>query len=233
MTQWPNYGRIDGPVVMIGFGSIGRGTLPLIERHFEFDKSRFVVIGPDGIPTARCSTSGALSFVKAGGHARKLSRTARQVSQERPRTGVLRQPLRRHLLARPDAILRARLGALYIDTVVEPWPGFYFDKGKGNEARTNYALRETVLAERRAKPRRDDRRLLLRRQSRHGELVRQTGPRQSRSRPRRHRAGAHQPRAMGTSRAAARRQGRPHRRARHPARQEPEAARRVRQYLVG
>ena len=44
------------------------------------------------------------------------------------------------------------LGALYIDTVVEPWPGFYFDKTRGNESRTNYALRETVLAERRANP---------------------------------------------------------------------------------
>ncbi|WP_238258615.1 saccharopine dehydrogenase NADP-binding domain-containing protein, partial [Methylobacterium gnaphalii] len=32
---------------MIGFGSIGRGTLPMIERHFEYDKSRFVVIAPD------------------------------------------------------------------------------------------------------------------------------------------------------------------------------------------
>ncbi len=32
---------------MIGFGSIGKGTLPLIERHFDFDKSRFVVIDPD------------------------------------------------------------------------------------------------------------------------------------------------------------------------------------------
>jgi len=47
MTQWPLHGRIDGPIVMIGFGSIGRGTLPLIERHFDFDRSRFVVIDPD------------------------------------------------------------------------------------------------------------------------------------------------------------------------------------------
>src|SRR6201995_3046630 len=47
MTQWPKYGRIEGAIVMIGFGSIGRGTLPLIERHFDYDKSRFVVIGPD------------------------------------------------------------------------------------------------------------------------------------------------------------------------------------------
>ena len=33
--SYPVYARIDGPVVIIGFGSIGRGTLPLIERHFE------------------------------------------------------------------------------------------------------------------------------------------------------------------------------------------------------
>ena len=46
MTTWPVHGRISGPSVMIGFGSIGQGTLPLIERHFEYDKSRFVVIDP-------------------------------------------------------------------------------------------------------------------------------------------------------------------------------------------
>ncbi len=44
------------------------------------------------------------------------------------------------------------LGALYVDTVIEPWPGFYYDKSLGNESRTNYALRETVLAERRKNP---------------------------------------------------------------------------------
>ena len=44
--DWPVYGEITGPVVMIGFGSIGRGTLPLIERHFKFDKSRMTVIDP-------------------------------------------------------------------------------------------------------------------------------------------------------------------------------------------
>ena len=33
MTHWPRHGRITGPIVMIGFGSIGKGTLPLIERH--------------------------------------------------------------------------------------------------------------------------------------------------------------------------------------------------------
>ena len=37
MPHWPRHGRIAGPIVMIGLGSIGKGTLPLIERHFEFD----------------------------------------------------------------------------------------------------------------------------------------------------------------------------------------------------
>ena len=38
MTNWPVHGTITGPIVMIGFGSIGKGTLPLIERHFKFDR---------------------------------------------------------------------------------------------------------------------------------------------------------------------------------------------------
>ena len=46
MTTYPNYGRIDGPIVIIGFGSIGRGTLPLIERHFDYDADQLVVIDP-------------------------------------------------------------------------------------------------------------------------------------------------------------------------------------------
>jgi len=44
------------------------------------------------------------------------------------------------------------LGVLYIDTVVEPWLGFYFDTSASNASRTNYALRETLLAEKRRVP---------------------------------------------------------------------------------
>ena len=44
------------------------------------------------------------------------------------------------------------VGALYIDTVVEPWKGFYFDTKLGPEARSNYALRESILAARRKRP---------------------------------------------------------------------------------
>src|SRR5690348_12715898 len=46
-TAWPLHARFDGPIVMIGFGSIGKGTLPLLERHIAFDRAKFVVIAPD------------------------------------------------------------------------------------------------------------------------------------------------------------------------------------------
>ena len=46
MPTSPVHARITGPIVMIGFGSIGKGTLPLIEKHFEYDKSRLVIIDP-------------------------------------------------------------------------------------------------------------------------------------------------------------------------------------------
>jgi homospermidine synthase len=44
------------------------------------------------------------------------------------------------------------VGALYIDTVAEPWPGFYFDKGRGQGDRTNYALRQEILDAREKSP---------------------------------------------------------------------------------
>ena len=46
MANFPVHARFDGPIVMIGLGSIGRGTLPLLERHIAFDRSKFVVIDP-------------------------------------------------------------------------------------------------------------------------------------------------------------------------------------------
>ena len=45
--RYPRYGQLAGPVVMIGFGSIGRGTLPLILRHFDVDPADIVVVAPD------------------------------------------------------------------------------------------------------------------------------------------------------------------------------------------
>ena len=48
--------------------------------------------------------------------------------------------------------LAQELGALYIDTVAEPWAGFYTDAHLTVSERSNYALREGVLDVRRRRP---------------------------------------------------------------------------------
>ncbi len=150
MTDWPVHGHIDGPVVMIGFGSIGRGTLPLIERHFEFDKSRMVVIDPSDADRHLLDE-------------RSIAFQQQAVTRENYRqllTPLLTkgggQGFCVNLSVDTSSVaimeLCRELGALYIDTVAEPWIGFYFDKTLGAAERSNYALRERVLEARRKKP---------------------------------------------------------------------------------
>jgi homospermidine synthase len=149
MTKWPVHGKIDGPIVMIGFGSIGRGTLPLLERHFEFDRSRMVVIDPDDSSREILDRHG-IRFIHQA------------VTRDRYRH--LLEPLLTgggqgfcvNLSVDTSSLDIMRLcrevGSLYIDTVVEPWPGFYFDRSAGPEARTNNALRSTVREEKTRHP---------------------------------------------------------------------------------
>ncbi len=145
----PVYAEIKGPIVMVGFGSIGRGTLPLIERHFDYDAKTVHVIDPSDEHANFLHQRGVKFHHKAitrenyrevldglfkgtsGGFCVNLSVD----------TGSL------------DIMKYCReLGVLYIDTVVEPWPGFYFNQDAAPAERTNYALREKVRAEKFANP---------------------------------------------------------------------------------
>lgn len=146
-TEYPVYGRIDGPVVMIGFGSIGKGTLPLIERHFEFDRARFTVIEPDGSQAPMIAEMG-------------YSHTQIAITPENYREvlGGLLEPGKGFCVnlsvdtSSLDLMRYCRsIGVPYIDTVVEPWEGFYFGT-TDNAARTNYALRQAVRDEKAANP---------------------------------------------------------------------------------
>lgn len=150
MSTWPVHAKISGPIVMIGFGSIGKGVLPLIERHFDFDGSRFVIVDPTDADRALADERG-IRFVKAA-----VTRDNYRELLGPLLTAGEGQGFCVNLSVDTSSLDIMRfcreIGALYVDTVVEPWAGFYFDSKLGPEARTNYALRETVLAERRANP---------------------------------------------------------------------------------
>jgi homospermidine synthase len=150
MAEWPVHAKITGPIVMIGFGSIGRGTLPLIERHFEYDKTRFTVIDPDD------SHRGLLDE-------REIRFLNEALTPDNFR-GVLEPLLTEgdgqgfcvNLSVDTSSVEIARLcrelGVFYIDTVVEPWPGFYFDESADSADRTNYALRRFMREEKARSP---------------------------------------------------------------------------------
>lgn len=150
MSTWPVHARFDGPIVMIGFGSIGRGTLPLLERHVEFDAAKFVVIAPDDRDRALLDE-------------RKLRFLQLAITKENYRdvlTPLLTAGPGRGMIVNlsvdtssTDLMEFARdIDAFYIDTVVEPWPGLYTDRKRSISERSNYALRESILALRRRRP---------------------------------------------------------------------------------
>lgn len=149
-ANWPIYGEITGPIVMIGFGSIGRGTLPLIERHFKFDKSRMVVIDPKDTDRKLLDERG-IRFIQDSVTKKNYKKLLKPLLTEGGGQGFCV-----NLSVDTSSLdlmkLCRKLGVLYIDTVVEPWLGFYFDKKASNESRTNYALRETVKAEQATNP---------------------------------------------------------------------------------
>jgi homospermidine synthase len=150
MTKWPVHARITGPVVMIGFGSIGKGTLPLIERHFDYDKSRFVVIDPEDKDRKLLDDRGIRFIHQAVTRDNYKKLLEPLLTAGGGRGFCVNLSVDTSSLAIMEFC--REIGALYIDTVVEPWVGFYFDSKLGPEARSNYALRETILAARRKNP---------------------------------------------------------------------------------
>ena len=150
MPEWPQHARFDGPIVMVGFGSIGKGTLPLIERHIAHDKAKFTVIAPDADDRALLDERG-IRFLHLG-----LTRDNYAEVLTPLLTSDGKQGLVINLSVDVSSVaiiaLCKEIGALYIDTVVEPWPGFYTDTRLTVSERSNYALRESLLEYRRSAP---------------------------------------------------------------------------------
>src|SRR6187401_1773955 len=146
---FPIHAKITGPIVMIGFGSIGKGTLPLIERHFDYDRKRFVIIDPH--EEGDLAKEHGMRFIKEAVTKENYRQLLTPLLTEGGGQGFC---VNLSVDTSSVAIMELcrEIGALYVDTVVEPWKGFYSDTKLGPEARSNYALRESILAARRKRP---------------------------------------------------------------------------------
>jgi homospermidine synthase len=141
MTHASKHAHFSGKLVMVGFGSIGQAMLPLLFRHFEISPQQIKIIATSGKGAAIAHDSGVAFMQQA-------------LTKENYRAVL--EPM----LGKGDFLLNLSVDvsslaliemchlreALYLDTCTEPWPGGYTDGNTPAAARTNYALREQVLA---------------------------------------------------------------------------------------
>lgn len=130
-----------GRMVMLGFGSIGQGVLPLILRHIDMPKDRITIV-----------------TAEPRGHEEAEEYGIRFIQQAATRENF--RDLLAPLLDKGDFLLNLsvdvssvelmklcqELGVLYLDTVVEPWAGGYTDPALTPSQRSNYAMREAAIA---------------------------------------------------------------------------------------
>ena len=128
-------------MVIIGFGSIGQGVLPLIFRHIGIKPSQITIIAEDdrgGLPETRRY---GVEFIKK----RLTEANYRKMLTGRLAKGDFLVNLSVEVASTALVELCQEKGAFYIDTCIEPWPGGYTDPHLSVSLRSNYALREHML----------------------------------------------------------------------------------------
>ncbi len=131
-----------GRIVMVGFGSIGQGTLPLLLRHIDLKPEQIVIITGDENGREVAAEYG-VEFLPVP----LTPRNYRQMIEPRLARGDFLLNLSNDVSSVALIALCQERGALYIDTCTEPWAGGYTDPSVSPEQRSNYTLRETALAQ--------------------------------------------------------------------------------------
>ncbi|MGH7045939.1 MAG: homospermidine synthase [Stellaceae bacterium] len=135
------HARLSGRLVIIGFGSIGQGVLPLLLRHIDIEPSRISILTAETRGREMAGEYG-IAFEET-----LLTRNNyRDLLLPRIATGDFLLNLSVDVSSTALIELCQQRGALYLDTCIEPWPGGYTDPGLSPSARSNYALREGALA---------------------------------------------------------------------------------------
>src|SRR5271170_6602663 len=133
--------NFTGRIVMVGFGSIGQGVLPLILRHIGTSSDRITIVTAEEQGHVEAEEFG-VKFVKTA-----LTRANyRQVLGGLLDAGDFLLNLSVDVSSVALIQLARERGALYLDTCVEPWAGGYTDPAVAVETRSNYTMRLEALA---------------------------------------------------------------------------------------
>ncbi len=141
MAEQRKYARFAGRLVIVGFGSIGQGVLPLLLRHIDLDPRRISIVTADERGREEAGEYG-ITF-----HDRPLTRANfRNILEPLLGPGDFLLNVSVDVSSVALIELCAEKGALYLDTCIEPWVGGYTDTTLSASKRSNYALRESALA---------------------------------------------------------------------------------------
>lgn len=131
----------SGRLIMVGFGSVGQGVLPLILRHIDMGSEQITIVTADHRGHDEALEYGINFIVNA-------------LTEENYEAvlGTLLGPGDFLLNVSVDVSSIAlmelchELGAMYMDTCIEPWAGGYTDPSLSQSQRSNYAMRENMLS---------------------------------------------------------------------------------------
>lgn len=128
-------------MVILGFGSIGQGVLPLLLRHLAISADQLTVITADERGLTEARGYNVEMMIQPVDPANYVT-----VLESRLRAGdfLLNLSVEVSSIALVE-FCQAR-GILYLDTCIEPWAGGYADTAVPPSLRSNYALREQALA---------------------------------------------------------------------------------------
>ena len=137
-----------GQVLLLGFGSIGYGVFPLLQRHINFTRDVAVTI----ITHSDRQEQAEHAARKYGG--------VKDIIIQKLTPSNYESIFQRIGLTRGDFIINVSVdvcscdlirwcsheGVLYMDTCIEPWAGHYANPNLTVSERSNYALRERLCA---------------------------------------------------------------------------------------
>jgi len=140
-NSYIKYHSISGPLVFIGFGSIGRGTMPLVERHFIFDSKNVFVIDPNPQVQEYISIKG-VNYIHEELTIENYKSVLDKIFINEGEGFCINLSV--DTSSRDLIQYCQQKNILYVDTVIEEWKGFYSDTNTDIALRTNYNLRERL-----------------------------------------------------------------------------------------
>jgi homospermidine synthase len=131
----------NGKILIVGFGSIGQGVLPLLLRHFSISPERITIVTADARGEEVAREYGVRFVVNP-----LVPDNYEEIVRSHIGTGDFLLNVSVDVSSATLIEYCQKNGILYLDTVMEPWLGFYVDPAFSAEERSNYALREKALA---------------------------------------------------------------------------------------